>query len=89
MALRSGEAAFAAAIALLIIVLIAWLPASGAAGGPPGGGGGPFRAGPRNLGLYDVPYLYPTPEAPEALSWDGDRRCAAYCAKSPCAVWCR
>ncbi len=49
-----------------------------------------YCPGPNNVGLYDKPYKnYPTYEGRGATWWDGDRRCAAFCQQSPCAVWCR
>lgn len=49
-----------------------------------------FCPGPHNITLYDRPHLgYPVYEGRAATVWDGDQRCAAYCAQSPCAVWCR
>lgn len=49
-----------------------------------------YRSGPENVGLYDRPYKgYPHYEGRHATWWDGDRRCAAFCQTSPCAVWCR
>ncbi|MDE2095892.1 MAG: hypothetical protein KGL39_01445 [Patescibacteria group bacterium] len=46
-------------------------------------------SGPYNIQLYDVPLYYPDYVGRAATSWDGDKRCAAYCEKEPCAVWCR
>ena len=45
---------------------------------------------PHNIGVYDRPYTnYPSYEGRDTTWWDQDRRCAAHCAQSPCAVWCR
>lgn len=49
-----------------------------------------YCPGPGNVNLYDSPYKnYATYEGRGAAWWDGDKRCAAFCQQSPCAVWCR
>lgn len=83
MAIRMSEALFLAGIAVVVVIILAVVFSQG------GTSAAAFCAGPYNLQLYDYPYLYPKFEAPAALSWDGDRRCAAYCAQSPCTLWCR
>ncbi len=81
--IRSTSALQLTAVVLVALVLIAWFarrprhPRDG------------YCAGPYNMQLYDSPYKYPYYEGLETMDWDGDARCVAYCATSPCTVWCR
>jgi hypothetical protein len=86
--MKSTDAALLTALVLVfVLVLAAWhVRKVMGAGGPRAR----YCPGPGNLNLYDRPYEnYPTYEGRGATWWDGDRRCAAFCQQSPCAVWCR
>ena len=48
-----------------------------------------YDMGPYNIQLYDKPYYYPKWEGNHQLWWDTNARCAAYCAQTPCTIWCR
>ena len=76
------EALLLALIAVVVVIAVAWYSNRKSTSGS-------FCSGPYNTQLYDYPYDYPHYESRAALSWDGDRRCAAYCSKSPCTQWCR
>jgi hypothetical protein len=81
--MKSSDSLLLAAIAAIIIVMITWYT------GRKKTAQSAFCSGPDNLQLYDYPLFYPKYAARAALSWDGDRRCAAYCSKEPCSIWCR
>ena len=81
--MKASDGLFLAAIAAIIIILFAWYSSRKKTTA------GTFCSGPDNLQLYDYPYTYPHYAAKADLSWDGDRRCAAYCSKEPCSIWCR
>lgn len=60
-----------------------------------------YDTGPLNMQLYDSPRYYPYYMGRDALMFDSDARCAAYCMGSDpteatgpaspggCTVWCR
>lgn len=86
--MQTRDALILTAIAVIIVIIVGCYASKRK-------GESSFCSGPYNLQLYDYPYGgpkqggYPHYEAKAALSWDGDRRCAAWCSKSPCSIWCR
>jgi len=79
----SSTAILAALVSVAVIILaVAWRQGRRAGQG--------FHAGPYGIGLYDHPYRYPVYGAQEAVAWDRDGRCAAYCSlPGDCTIWCR
>ena len=80
--MKTSDAAVLTALVVVLTLLYAWYAHRRARDR--------YCSGPRNITLYDHPYKnYPSYEGRGATWWDGDRRCAAFCQQSPCAVWCR
>ena len=88
--MKPSDAALLTAIVILVVLVAAWYSHRHSHDKGEDGESEAFCPGPHNVNTYDHPYKnYPSYEGRGASWWDGDHRCASYCAQSPCTVWCR